>query len=127
MQYRKTNDDLNRNTTESHIESYFKDTCAMCGFLPLKFRSPGQNGVPDQEVITKHGTVYVELKSPGKKPRPLQMAVMKKMTNHGATCLVIDDYDKTNYFCDVLLEPSKRGIKSRFQKSHIRYDTYRKD
>ena len=42
--------------------------------MALKFVSPGMNGVPDRIVLMPDGKMaFVELKAPGKKPRPLQL------------------------------------------------------
>ena len=43
------------------------------GGIAFKFISPGMDGVPDRLVLMKDGRIaFVELKSPGKKLRPLQ-------------------------------------------------------
>lgn len=47
---------------------------------PLKFTSPGQNGMPDRIVLLPGGKIYfVELKAPGKKARKLQEHVHQKL------------------------------------------------
>lgn len=59
--------------------------------LALKFVSPGMSGVPDRIVLMPEGRMaFVELKAPGKKPRPLQVCRMQKLQQLGFRCYVID-------------------------------------
>lgn len=51
-----------------------KDTKA-AGGIALKFTSPGFDGMPDRVLLFPDGRLcFVEVKAPGKKPRPLQLA-----------------------------------------------------
>jgi hypothetical protein len=76
---------------ESDIERYFKREVEKHGGLVWKFVSPGQAGVPDRVVLMPGGkVVFAEIKAPGKKPRPLQLAVIEKMARLGITTWVID-------------------------------------
>ena len=57
----------------------------------LKLNSPSMDGLPDRLVLLPKGRCgFVELKAPGKKPRPLQVMRMKKLTELGFSCHVID-------------------------------------
>lgn len=59
--------------------------------LALKFISPGMSGVPDRIVLMPEGRMaFVELKAPGKKPRPLQVCRMQKLQRLGFRCYVVD-------------------------------------
>lgn len=59
--------------------------------LALKFVSPGMAGVPDRIVLMPEGKMaFVELKAPGKKPRPLQVCRMQKLQRLGFRCYVVD-------------------------------------
>lgn len=75
---------------ERVVESALVTACRRAGLLCLKFVSPGHDGVPDRIVIGPAGTVFVEVKRPGGRLRPLQQAVIGKMRAHGADVRVID-------------------------------------
>lgn len=55
----------------------------------LKFVS-GITGVPDRIVVLNGHTVFVELKAPGGKPRPLQTARIAQLRAAGAQVHVVD-------------------------------------
>lgn len=58
---------------EEFIEQKLVKAVKNKGGAALKFVSPGVDGVPDRIVLLPGGRVgFVELKSPGKKMRPLQ-------------------------------------------------------
>ena len=58
---------------ERAIEQHFVAETKKRGGLALKFVSPGMDGVPDRIVLMPGGKMaFVELKAPGKAPRPLQ-------------------------------------------------------
>lgn len=75
---------------ERTVEQYLVTSCRPVGLLCLKFVSPGHDGVPDRIIIGPFGVVFVEVKRPGGRLRPLQRAVIAKMRNHGADVRVID-------------------------------------
>jgi hypothetical protein len=58
---------------EKDIESYLRDQVKKIKGIAYKFESPGNSGVPDRLVLLPDGKIYfVELKAPGKKPRPFR-------------------------------------------------------
>ena len=60
------------------------------GICP-KWVSPGFDGVPDRIVLLPEGRIaFVEVKAPGKKPRPLQIARHKLLTRLGFKVYVLD-------------------------------------
>ena len=59
-----------------------------------KLESPGMNGVPDFMFIRDGHMLFVEFKASGKKPTPLQLHIHQEMRLHGATVVVIDDFDE---------------------------------
>ena len=60
------------------------------GICP-KWVSPGFDGVPDRIVLLPVGRIaFVEVKAPGKKPRPLQIARHKLLTRLGFKVYVLD-------------------------------------
>ena len=61
------------------------------GICP-KFVSPGFDGVPDRIVLLPEGHIaFVEVKAPGKKPRPLQLARHALLRRLGFQVYVLDD------------------------------------
>ena len=65
------------------------------GGLALKFASPGMAGVPDRIVLLPGGRIiFVELKKPGKKLRPLQQYRKKQLEALGFDARVIDSQEK---------------------------------
>ena len=69
-------------------------TKAMGGIAP-KFTSPGFAGMPDRLVLLPRGRMgFVELKAPGKKPRPLQLARYRLLRRLGFKVYVIDGIEQ---------------------------------
>ena len=62
------------------------------GGIAPKFISPGFAGMPDRLVLLPGGRMgFVELKAPGRKPRPLQLARHRLLRRLGFKVYVIDD------------------------------------
>ena len=69
-------------------------TRAMGGIAP-KFTSPGFDGMPDRLVLLPRGRMgFVELKAPGRKPRPLQLARHRLLRRLGFNVYVIDGIEQ---------------------------------
>lgn len=69
-------------------------TKAMGGIAP-KFTSPGFDGMPDRLILLPGGRMaFVELKAPGKKPRPLQEARHRLLRRLGFKVYVIDSVEQ---------------------------------
>ena len=76
------------------------------GGLCMKFTCPGMDGVPDRLVLLPFGKcAFVELKAPGKKPRPLQIRRMKQITALGIPCYVIDAKEQIGGVIDAISSP----------------------
>lgn len=75
---------------EGAIENYLIRQMKAADALIFKFVSPSFAGVPDRIVIAKGRVVFVEVKAPGQKTRPLQDAVIARMRAHGADVRIID-------------------------------------
>ena len=61
------------------------------GIAP-KFTSPGFDGMPDRIVLLPGGRMaFVEVKTPGEKPRPLQLARHRLLRGLGFKVFVLDD------------------------------------
>lgn len=80
---------------ESKIEQYLKQQVEKLGGKAFKFTSPGVVGVPDRLVLLPGGRIIlVELKAPGKKPRPIQVKVIEKIRSLGFRVEVIDNKEQ---------------------------------
>ena len=76
---------------ESSIERKLVTEAKKRGGLAVKFVSPGLDGVPDRLVLFPGGRLaFVELKAPGKKPRPLQVKRAQQFTALGFRVYCID-------------------------------------
>ena len=61
------------------------------GGIAVKFVSPSFAGMPDRLVLLPDGLIaFVELKAPGKRPRPLQEARHRLLRSLGFNVYVID-------------------------------------
>ena len=77
---------------EKTIEQKFRAAVKAAGGLAVKFASPGFDGVPDRLVLLPGGRMaFVEVKAPGKKPRPLQLARHRQLRQLGFKVYVLDD------------------------------------
>lgn len=77
---------------EKIIEQKFTAAVRTAGGLALKFASPGFDGVPDRIALLPGGRMaFVEVKAPGKKPRPLQEARHRLLRRLGFKVYVLDD------------------------------------
>lgn len=77
--------------TERDVERAFAAEGARLGAMALKFASPGCAGVPDRIVLFPDGThAFVELKAPGRRPRPLQERMFARFGRQGHPVHVID-------------------------------------
>lgn len=64
---------MKKKITIGEIESYLKKKCTEKGWACQKFSGPKKKGIPDCVITAPGGTVlYVEVKTPGKKPTSLQ-------------------------------------------------------
>lgn len=71
------------------------------GGLALKFVSPGFDGVPDRLVLLHGGKVgFVEVKAPGKHPRPLQEARHRILRRLGFKVYILDGAEQIGGIID---------------------------
>lgn len=97
-------------TKERKVEEYIIEKVKSLGGKCYKFVSPGNNGVPDRIVLLPPGQVhFVELKAPGEKPRPSQLAVHREMAAVGIRVRVLDSKAAVD---DFLREVADGGIRS---------------
>ena len=77
--------------SEKQIEKKLALAVKRAGGMAPKFVSPGLDGMPDRLVLLPDGVIaFVELKAPGKRPRPLQEARHRRLRGLGFSVYVID-------------------------------------
>ncbi|WP_449457914.1 VRR-NUC domain-containing protein [Streptococcus suis] len=73
------------------------------GRLALKLTSPSWVGIPDRLVLLPQGRLgFVEVKAPGKVPRPLQVRRLEQLKNLGFKVYVLDSLEKIEGVLDDL-------------------------
>ena len=86
---------------EKSIEQKLSLMVKKRGGICPKWVSPGFDGVPDRIVLLPEGCVaFVEVKAPGKKPRPLQIARHKLLTRLGFKVYVLDNAEQIGGILD---------------------------
>lgn len=76
---------------ERDLERYTTMVIKSHGGLALKFISHGYAGVPDRLVLMPGGKMcFMELKAPGRKPRPLQVRRIEQLRALGFKVYVVD-------------------------------------
>ena len=76
---------------ERRIEQKLVKMTSLSGGMALKFISPGCAGVPDRLVLMPGGkAAFVEVKAPGRKPRPLQIRRISQLRRLGFQVFVLD-------------------------------------
>lgn len=84
---------------EKRIEAKLRRDVQNLGGLALKLISPGYAGVPDRIVLLPPGKlVFVELKAPGRKLRPLQQRRKTQLEGLGFKVYVIDSLQAVDEF-----------------------------
>lgn len=87
--------------SEKQIEQSLVKAVKNMGGYALKFVSPGFDGMPDRIVLLPHGVMaFVEVKAPGKKPRPLQVSRHGLLRCLGFKVYVLDDTDQIGGILD---------------------------
>ena len=77
---------------EKIIEQKFRMAVRAAGGVAVKFVSPGLDGMPDRLALLPGGKMaFVEVKAPGKNPRPLQQARHRMLRRLGSQVYVLDD------------------------------------
>ncbi len=91
---------------EKQIENMLARSVKKAGGIALKFVSPSFAGMPDRLVLLPDGVcAFVELKAPGKKPRPLQVARHKMLRSLGYRVYVIDGIEQIGGMLHELCTP----------------------
>jgi hypothetical protein len=80
---------------EKAIEQKLVMAVKQHGGICPKFTSPGFDGMPDRLVLLPFGKfAFVEVKAPGEKPRPLQLARHGMLQRIGFRVFVLDDEEQ---------------------------------
>lgn len=91
--------------SEKALEAYLVGRVGALGGVALKYSNPAQAGYPDRLVLLPGGRVlWVELKSRGKKPRPLQVQRHEQLRRLGQEVCVADSRERV----DEILEAQAR-------------------
>ena len=91
---------------EKTIEKKLSDEVKKRGGLAPKFTSSGFDGMPDRIVLMLGGHMtFVEVKAPGKAPRPLQKARHRMLRQLGFTVYVLDDESEIGGILDEICTP----------------------
>ena len=86
---------------EKYIEQKLVSEVRKRGGICPKWVSPGFAGMPDRLVLLPDGKlVMVEVKAPGKKPRPLQLARHRLLEGLGFPVHVIDNIEQIGGILD---------------------------
>ena len=88
---------------EKTIERKLTVAVKKAGGIAVKFVSPSFDGMPDRLVLLPDGLIaFVELKAPGKRPRPLQEARHRLLRSLGFKVYVIDNPEQIGGMLDEL-------------------------
>ena len=91
---------------EKIIEQNFRAAVRAVGGVAVKFVSPGLDGMPDRLALLPGGRMaFVEVKAPGKKPRPLQEARHRLLRRLGFQVYVLDDEKQIGGIIDEIQSP----------------------
>ena len=86
---------------EKQIEQKLVQAVRNRGGMCLKFVSPNFDGMPDRLILLPGGKIaFAELKAPGKKPRPLQLARHKALMKLGFRVYIIDRMEQIGAILD---------------------------
>jgi hypothetical protein len=81
--------------SESALRRRVRMRCDELGYwaIPYPGSSMGITGFPDLIILKRGQVIFLELKDLGKKPRPIQMAILSKLRALGFTAEWADNYD----------------------------------
>ena len=89
---------------EKNIEQKLVKAVKSAGGIAPKLTCTGFDGMPDRLVLMPEGRIgFVEVKAPGKEPRPLQVRRHEMLRNLGFKVYVLDDPEQIGGMIDELL------------------------
>lgn len=77
--------------TEAQIQRRLIIDLERAGWYVVKLIKTTKNGIPDLICHKDGRTVYIEVKRPGQKPRPLQSYRHKELADHGILTITATD------------------------------------
>ena len=84
-------------TSEREIERYLVKRVKEAGGKAYKFVSPGTAGVPDRIVVLPNSFIaFVEVKAPGKTPRPEQLVQLGRLKELQQIVRVVDSKESVD-------------------------------
>ena len=90
---------------ERDIEGRLVKAVKAEGGMCPKLISPGTDGMPDRMVLLPEAHIgFVEVKAPGKEPRPLQLKRHKELRDLGFHVAVLDDPDQIPEILGMVME-----------------------
>lgn len=85
--------------TEKLLEKKLREAIKKAGGIAIKMWAISYTGLPDRLVLLPVGQVhFVELKSPGQKPRPVQIRVIDQLKALGFQVHIIDGLESLQTF-----------------------------
>ena len=89
--------------TERDVERAFVRGADRAGARAVKLACPSTAGLPDRIAFRPDGSIrFVELKAPGKRPRPLQIRQFERLAERGHPVEIIDSLESAQAFWDDL-------------------------
>ena len=84
---------------EKTLERYLVRRVRALGGECFKLLVPGRAGMPDRMVVLPNNQIsFLELKAPGKKPRPLQLHVLSRLNQLGCKASWTDSKEGIDAF-----------------------------
>jgi hypothetical protein len=91
---------------EKTVEKKLVIAIKEAGGIAPKLMSPGFDGMPDRIVLLPGGRMgFVEVKAPGKVPRPLQEARHRMLRRLGFKVYLLDAVDQIGGILDAICAP----------------------
>lgn len=88
---------------EKAIEAYLVKRVKELGGIALKYSNPSQTGYPDRLCkLPDTPSFWVELKSKGKKPRPIQQKRIEELREVGWIAFVADSKEEIDAILEIM-------------------------
>lgn len=114
--------------SEKVIEARLRTEVKRLEGRAIKWVSPGNNGVPDRIVLMPGGQVwFLELKSTGLEPSPLQVIWLKTLRKLGFKAYWFDTLEELEYFILEVESTLKGDLNTLELISQYRRDNYSKN
>lgn len=95
--------DLDYRKSEKYLEGLLTKRTKYLGCICLKYSNGNETGYPDRMVLLPNGgIIWVEIKSAGKKLRPIQEARKKQLETIGHEVYVVDSVASVDAVIDII-------------------------